>query len=52
MSLTGFAKYLPSDGELTIQVNQLPTDEFRDCAATGDRDPDNTAIDLPLLQAN
>ena len=46
--VTGYGKYMPvSEGqELRIAINDLPIDEFNDCASSGGRDAQNAAGDL------
>ena len=55
--VTGYAKYLTSlkeeEGhrgqEYRISINDLPIDEFGDCASSGSPDPFNPASDLPHI---
>lgn len=52
--VTGYGKYLPvGDGaagkEFKIAVNDLPIDEFHDCASSGSADVANPATDLERI---
>ena len=49
--MTGYGKYLPegSTSEFRIAVNDLPIDEFHDCASSGSADVQNTAADLTKI---
>lgn len=49
--MTGYGKYLPegSSSEFRIAVNDLPIDEFHDCASSGSADVQNTAADLSKI---
>ena len=54
--VTGYAKYLNSlneeggrEQEYRISINDLPIDEFGDCASSGSPDSHNPAGDLPRI---
>ena len=52
--VTGYAKYLNGSDEgsqeYRISINDLPIDEFGDCASSGSPDSFNLASDLPHIQ--